>query len=464
MRKASITIYLSLSLSIFIGFCLFLIQMSIENQQKIFFHGAVEIAMNSVLGEYSVALNERYGLFYVDTSYLDKESSVDHLQEQLIFYLNENMTGRLEKENTPWGSLRLKEVTIPSVETAAAGYGLSFKNQAVRYAQSSMECQKKQKEVQEAIHCFEGAAYTDSMADWRARMEQIEAIELPVLENEKGELCEVALANPADWAYGLLESDLLFLCEVNENTMTSFHYPLDHCLSGRGIRNIQSIQRSFRDDEEWFLSYLFIQMGNYQSSRDNSVWSCQLEYLLGGKDNDPDNLREVISELLSWRMNDNASMAFADGGLYEEALDCADGLMAVNLKPEFRQPVAESILYACAFLESISDVRCLLQGECVPLQKEAHNMSVEDVMESQLYRRGNAGGLSYSQYLAGFLWLEKEEVIILRTMDLMEMDIRSITQNPFFCMDDCVERFQAEIHAEGAYGKTYQVIRRYGYF
>ena len=68
------------------------------------------------------------------------------------------------------------------------------------------------------------------------------------------------------------------------------------------------------------------------------------------------------------------------------------------------------------------------------------------------------------QYVAGMLLLLGEERLNLRAMDVMEMDIRLQNGNEGFCMDWCIESFEALITAKGKAAGTYRISRRYGYF
>lgn len=464
MKKASLTVFFSLTLSIFLSFCLILIEITIQNQQRIRFQSAVDVGMDSVLGEYSVALYERYGLFYVDTSYLYAAPSIENMENQLQFYLKKNMQTHFENDAAPWGNLLLTESTITSFETAAAENGASLRNQAAWFVQNSGESHFLEDEVREAVQAFRGEHCEDMIAEWEALMGQIQAMELPKIENEKGEWEEVPLDNPADWVYELSKSDFLFLCEAELESIEANSVNLDALLSHRGMQNSQSYQREFEDEPELFLRYLATKMGSYQNGRQHSVLSCQMEYLLAGDNSDLRNLEETVCQMFLWRMYDNQHMAFQDNTLYGEAVACAEELMAVQLKPEFREPVIKSILYACVFLESMSDLKVLLHGGKVPLRKTVHAMSVNNVKNSTVYTGDGQEGLSYRQYAEGMLYLEDLQRITIRAMDLMEMDIRRNTQNDFFSMDFCVERFCAKISARGAFGKSYRTSRKYGYF
>lgn len=464
MKKGALTVFLALSLSIFLGFCVWLIEMAIQNQQRTCFQSIVDVAMDSVLGEYSLALKERYGLFYVDTSYLGERPSVENLQRHLKFYVDANMTGRFQQENAPWGYLISDDIFILSFETATAMGGGSLRNQAVHYMNLSPGNQNEIAAMEEAWSCFEKAECGDAMADWNNLMEQIAAMELPQRKNKEGILEEISLGNPADWVYALSENDILFLCEAQSDIYGTSSYPVQTCLSNRGIQKDENADRNFQENHKLFIAYLFKQFGRYRNYRENSVLQYQLEYLLYGKEGDYDNFHETVETIFQWKMWNNSSLALSDGMLYENALSYASQLQVVQLKPEFLEPVAKSILYGCAFLESVSDVNCLLQEGKVPVQKTSHNMSVSDVIDGIVYMRSGGEGLSYEQYLVGMLSKQDIGITTMRAMDIMEMDIRHITNNPFFQMDYCVERFCAEISACGAYQKTYCTRRKYGYY
>ena len=205
-------------------------------------------------------------------------------------------------------------------------------------------------------------------------------------------------------------------------------------------------------------------MGNLKSPREGSLLDCQLEYIAGGKDSDLENVRSVAEKLFLWRFTDNVMLALTDGDLRAQALAAAEELQAVQLKEEFKDLVTESILYACAYIESIGDLRAIYAGSLVPVRKSEHQMSVFHVLEGNLYTTTNNNGFSYEQYLAGLILLEEEVNVNLRTMDLIEMDIRFHDGNRNFAMDWCIERYEANISAKGSYGNTYFLKRKYGYF
>ena len=187
-------------------------------------------------------------------------------------------------------------------------------------------------------------------------------------------------------------------------------------------------------------------------------------YIAKGRESDLENVRAVAGSLFELRFADNTACALADGDLRAQAIAAAEMLQAVKLNAEFLDPVAESILYACAFLETVSDMRTIYAGGCVPVRKSDHGMSVDRVLGGRLYSGHSANGWDYGQYLASMILLIGDKNSNLRAMDIMEMDMRFRDNNKNFKMDWCVERYEAEITARGSYLSRFFLRRKYGYF
>ena len=461
--KGYLTVFLALSLSFMTGFILLLTGNAVRNAGKVRLECAVDTGMNAVLSEFHRELLERYGLIYVDASYLERKPEICNVENRLRYYVEENTSELLGGEKSPWGNLEIVETPVLSFETAAADKGASMRNQAVCYAQDCRlsGSEREVLEQMDEIHALEGA---DPMGHWMGIMEQLAGMELPVIQNEKGDWEEVALSNPADWVFGLVGSDILYLARVDAGYISPAKVRLQKYISHRQRENTVGIDREYRGDEDLFLSYLYDRMGCFGKAREGALLSCQLEYLAHGKASDFENMKSTAEKLLKWRFADNASRALADGDLRTQALAAAEQLLAVMLKAEFKQPVAESILYACAFLESIGDVRAIYQGGAVPLRKSGHHMSVSRVLEGSLYQSEGGSGLTYRQYLAGMILLQEEETLNFRAMDIMEMDIRFCDGNENFCMDWCIERLEAQIVGKGSGTGRYVLRRKYGYY
>lgn len=461
--KGYLTVFLAMSLSMLTGFILLLTGSAVKNAEKIRFECAVDTGMNAVLSEFHTVLLERYGLIYVDASYLGSPPSITNVEARLKHYVMENTSQILDKVNAPWGNLNQIETDISFFETAAAQMGASMRNQAVNYVRDK-SISGREKEAFDYLEEIQILNKIDPVEDWRQIMDQLSGIELPTVQNENGLWEEVPLSNPADWVYGMLGNDVLYMSQIDFQSVNPAHISLQDYISYRGISNTDTEGRIFEQNNEEFLSYLFEQMGYLGNVREASLLGCQLEYIVEGKDSDLENVRAVAEKLFNWRFADNLLCAFGDGDLRAQALAAADELLAVQLKKEFKDPVAESILYACAFIESVGDLRTIYSGGMVPVRKSSHQMSVSYVLGDNLYSVNSGGGYTYDQYLACMILLENEINVNLRAMDIMEMDIRFQDGNEYFSMDWCIERYEANVSAKNNYGNTYFLKRKYGYF
>lgn len=457
MIKGYLTVFFSLTLSLLIGFVLLLTEGAVQNGNKVRFECVVDTGMNSTLGEYHVGLLEEYDLFYIDTSYLGKEPSADNLESRLHYYVTENL-------EPPWGHMAEEKIDIIALETAAADYGASVRSQACEYIISREDSIEQQWKVLDMLEELRRLEEGDPVADWNELMTRIAKMELPQVKNEEGIWEEISLLNPADGVYSMLQSDIFYLTGMDTGQMSGISIQPENYISHRQVQNVQSTDREYSWDERAYLTYLFEKLGYVKNPSEDTLLSCQLEYVVCGEAADYENVLEVWKRIFGWRFKDNLSCAKADINLCTEAETAAYALPVVRLRPEFREPVAESILYACAFLESVNDLKVLYRGGEVPVNKVNHNMSVIRVLRGELYEADTGEGLSYKEYLAGMLLLMDERILNMRVMDVMEMEIRIRDQNPYFAMDWCVERYEARVTVRNSFGRTWEVCRKYGYY
>lgn len=457
MMKGYLTVFLALSLSALTGFVLLLTGGAIRNAEKVRAESVADVAANAVLSEYHIGLLSEYDLLYIDASYLSKEPSYQNLENRLLYYINENL-------DMSWGNVAVTEVKVKAAETAAADMGASMRDQAIIYIQDrgkDIEGQWKIQEYMEEIRNLDGE---DPMAEWNALMQELEKTELPRLQNAEGVWETVSLSNPADGIYALAGSDLLYLAKTDLEMAGMASMTLQDCISKRDGDHMQGGQREYLDEESAFLTYLFEKLGCLQNPSKSELLHYELEYVAMGSGSDLENARKMAERMLRWRFADNLSCALADEALYEQAAKTAEELLAVQLKPELKESVLRSILYACAFMESVSDLRTLYRGGEVPVKKNTHNMSVDHVLDGNLYSCDLGEGISYCEYLAGAILLLDQSTVNLRTMDIMEAKMRIRDGNPAFSMDWCVERYEIQITFKSSYGDLWVIDRKYGFF
>ena len=219
----------------------------------------------------------------------------------------------------------------------------------------------------------------------------------------------------------------------------------------------------------WFDLYLGEKCGCYTALSEKGRLKYQLEYILEGKESDRENLEKVAEKLLLIREAANCAYLFTDSGRMAQAEAVAAVLSLVLLNPELKELFKTVLLFAWAYLESVRDLRILFDGGRVPLFKDAEswNTSLSGLLfpEASVGGGGKGGGkgLLYTEYLQGLLFLEGSSVKSLRTMDIMEMDIRMTEGNSGFRMDWCLDAFSMKASVGSRFGYEFELTKCEGY-
>lgn len=175
-----------------------------------------------------------------------------------------------------------------------------------------------------------------------------------------------------------------------------------------------------------------------------------MEYILGTHSCDKENLLEVAGQLLLIREGVNLRYLSSSDLRQAEMLAAAVALAGFLGQPELIRAFKYFIMVSWAFAEAVSDVKTLVNGGKVPLQKNNRNWHTD--LESLLFgkeetpMRGSDSGLSYRDYLRILLLLEKEERAALRALEVMQIRLRE--DSPGFLITRCVTGAKYEIHAE----------------
>ena len=433
-HKASVTVFVSLSLSTFIMLILTMIFLCIDNGKRIRFDGITDIAMNSVLGEYSKSLYDEFGLLYLDASYLGMTPGVENIRARIMKYFGENANSN-QNQGLFIGSLGLNEAEIAGIQSACSKNGESLRSQIGHYLNDSGHFNN----LLGNINCDAVSSYLDMdvLGDFRALMESIEGMELPKLENpETGILEEVPLDNPAEEVFSQIGCDILYLTNADLSSLTNITVDTGNLISHKSPTNTCALGEFEHIDNVRFSEYIFEKMGRFRHNR-NHLLTCECEYIVCGHETDLKNLSDMANRIFAVTLAQNYMKDQSDSGLKAMAYATATALAVCTLSPEFIEPVAKSIVYAHTFTESVKDMNEIMNGG------------------------SGKAGITYDEFLGAFLILTDEVTMNFRTMDLMEMQVRKDTMNQNFSMDWCIERLK--IHITGGPG-NYNINRTYGYY
>ena len=293
---------------------------------------------------------------------------------------------------------------------------------------------------------------------------------MPKEKLEDGSFTEVPVDNPADNVNCNRFKGILYLVtedasQISDRVINTANY-VSHrdCSRGTGAA---AAKTDSAVDEVLFQEYLFEKCACYTDTRESGELSYEIEYILGGKSSDMENLKWVAGRLILLREVANVSYLYTDKQKMEEADLLAWGLSIVALKPQLQPMIKNSVLFAWAYAESIQDVRLLLSGSKVPLLKTADtwHLSLDHMLNYQehLEQSKDAEGLDYAMYLRILLLLQDQEEKTKRFMDVVEMNLRKTEGNRFFRMDGCVDAVTAQILISGKGDTEVHLIKEYSY-
>lgn len=492
MKKAYLTVYLSLSLGIIISLILALTEGARINGCRMQIECVTDIAGNSVLAEYHRQLLEQYELFYVDTSYGTDYAAYANTEAHLRNYMEHNYSLQdvsTFKKYRDILKLSTDRVSLLAATIATDEQGIGLKRQAIlyekdkvglafaeelmenlrtvtEYEQESAELEKQRQDVDEQINEVINRKEEDlppekKMVETENGMEEIEI--KPRITRD----------NPADIVNASRGLSLLPLVIKDMNSLSYQKITPSNYVTGRqlhagsGRMEEMDYPQGLLDDII-FHEYILEKCSRYTEIFDKSLLKYQSEYIICGKDSDEENLKGIMNRLLLLREAANVLYLLSDSGKMAEIETLSMTLSLICMVPEIEPLVRYSIVFAWAYAESIRDLRILFDKGKVPLVKSSSTWGTGLLQMTQFTNRHESGssggeGLSYEDYLRIFMCLTNEDVITMRFMDVVEMDIRKTAGNENFRLDACTDCFEMNAGIRSEYGYTFTIQRKYGY-
>lgn len=430
MKKAEITVFLSLVFVLVVSFVLGILQITVIHISKNLSRLATDRAVFSVFGEYQIQLFEDYHVFAIDGSY----GSGGFSQEKII--------GRMHYYG---GDGTDHEVT--GIQFLTDNDGQAFREQVLTYMEETYGIG--------LIRDFTGL--TGEWKEQEIQAEQIEKKEETMLE-ELGDLKE---------STGTLEGSPFTCVEQIENAgILSVVMPKDMELSGKSISpDRQSSRRGLHkgngnfparqamdgiSEKLLFNEYVLDSFTNAAGGEEkNRSLSYEVEYILTGKESDKENLESVLLKLFFIRMALNYVYLQEDSEKQAEAEALALTISIILLIPEGMEVLKQLILLAWVTGESVADIRTLLSGGKAPLVKTKENwsLSLSELLTlgggaEQLQGTDEQEGISYKDYLRIFLFLGDSDEVTMRSLDRIEENLASEHGLDNFRADQCVTKIE----------------------
>lgn len=481
-KNGYITCYLALTVGILLSLIFTLFEAIRVQTIRMEIEGVMDVSLFSIFGEFHRELLNQYELFFIDSSYGEGKPEIAKSEEHLQYYMNQNF----EKQKIG-GIISIRDLTnlhSDNIEFTEYSYatdaqGAVLKTQILDYMQlkkgvislDKIMSNNKTIEIQQKNE-------RDFDKEWDAAEEElwslIEEKKKDFIDPETGEQIPIEFDNPASHIKNIKAQGTLGLVLSKETAISTRFVSLKEYYSYRAAKQGKgklTLKESVLDKTTGRLllnEYFMEKCSHYQTTLEKAVMKYQIEYLLHGRDNDLENLEATVEDILRIREGINFVHLLSDSNKLNEADALALLLSAVFLSPEIKDALKLTILFAWNYAESVKDVRILMDGNQLPLQKtrEYWNTPLVQLFSftSHLGEYKTSGeGLKYQDYLQFFLSLKKEEELLKKFADICEMDIRETNANQDFQMDGCIYSVSAKANVSSEYGYGYEITRKYKY-
>lgn len=476
MKSGQITIYFTLVFTLILSLFLSAFEAARGSHLKVRMENAVQTAIHSAFGEYHRELFERYGLLFIDTSYMSSVPDYHKLEGRLEEYLEYNLNPDEEQSllfARDWYGIQDYNVNLTDIRLATDDGGRIMRNQAVNYIQNYVGGDWIE-EVRSWITVTENEKLNeDRFAEYRKEMEEAEETE------------NIDSLLGTEWENGIGLPSLDFLSTYSDSTIWQNVYSNQAGISMKAFNPLEHV--SFRiknqgtgtlEEEQWditqnlfFGEYIIRMMGNYTNVRENSKLDYQVEYILFGSGQDCINFTMMLEALFLFRGSANLVMLLSDSETQEWIKVISELGLLIGIPPELLV-VLVNVCWVGA--ESLEDVKRLIKGEKVALLKKPEDFYVDieyvllgghdDILPDNSVQNNTYACLGYEDYLRIFLFFLPESIKTFRCMDMMEADIRMTEGNEYFRMDACADAVGMEIGVTDSYEHFYIMERKYSYY
>ncbi len=461
-RAGYLTVYLSLIMTVMISLCLMLIEGTRANAIRLESKCVMDIGMNSVMAEYHRALLDQYNLFAIDCSYGTPESGSDKVLTHLKGYMDRNFS----REELFLGdylyhdfmALSVEDLKMTKVSFLTDEEGQIFRNQAVNAIKDDVGITALQK-FQEWMQIVESQGMLSGEIE-----EQMNEVELQIREILGGKF----------------ENPMKQIDNQRKKGILKQVFPREEQISGKVLQsgtlvgnrmsagNISQGNMPLETSEGWetfeenfyFMQYLSRYMGSYLKPKTNGALSYQLEYLTVGKDSDSDNLRSVANRICGIREVVNSAYLYSDEEKRNEVEILATGISTLIALPELEPVLETAMILGWAYMESVYDTKMLFAGQRVPLMKNRMNWhySLEKALLGNHDAVGYTDGLSYEDYLGILLLATPQKKLTIRSMNMVEADIRLTPGSEAFRLDACIDCLEVEACIQSKYGYRTEIV------
>ena len=453
--NGEVTVYLTLTFVLFVSLILALVESASVQMAKNYRRADMNRALECVFAEYQKELLENYDVFAIECGYETGTYTEQNILDRLSYY-GADMENEIE---------RIQLFTDNSGELFRDQVGKYMKHKyGIAWADKYLGNVSLWKNQEEKADEFTGEEekQNDQLKDLLGEQEA----ELPEEENPMQHVAE------------LKRSPILELVLPKDKTISEKQISLQEMPEKRENHTGYGAFSDVEPEDGTLTSvllgeYVIDHFTDFTDGPKGGELDYELEYILEGHASDRENLETVASKLLMVRFVPDYAYIQTDPEKKAEAEAAALTLCTVIGLPELAEGAAQGILLAWAYGEAIMDIRTLVSGGKVPLVKNAEDWKLSLPGLMQL---GSAGenvaadsgkdmesGLAYREYLRMLLFLKSQDEVGMRTLDMVEQNLKIRYGQTFFRADACISRVEFHSTCNLRRGIMYDFPTYFGY-
>lgn len=455
--EGSITLFLALTLTIILSLIFSLLEAARVQALVRIARRDLQLRLESAFGRYHVPMWDNYHMLFLDGKDAKGQFNLSVLEGILM------EEAALEQMERGFYQISLKNIEIEKYALATDQKGKFFREQACRAIKEKLAAQTADR-IKGILKQGEALEKDSHKAEekWKQAQEAAEkakeAAEAAKKDGE-GEAAKTARKaekklpeNPMDFVSLWKKSPILTLVVENSFQISPKSISQKNSIQNRKLET-GNLEKAGKETLEklWLIQYLntyfSCQSGAGAGGGDSHALDYELEYCIGGKETDSQNLEQAVNRLLLLREAGNFATIMQDSGKQALAMEMAAAAVGFTGLPPLIQAVQVGILLGWSYMESILDVRHLLAGGKVPLIKEVSQWQSDVSLGQKALEQDTKQeeqGLDYREYLQILLLSVKEDTLVYRAMDVMEQNIRLLPGEETFVMDHMIQGVEAE--------------------
>lgn len=441
MKKGSITIFSVLSMLLIASALLALLEATRFQEMRRLAQLQTQVALESVFAEYNTYLWEEYRLLAC------KQSTVNTMIEK---YGDQSRSD--DSQGADFYQFRVVEVRQEGYTRLIDGDGRAFVQTVANYMEKNLLYEQAKaiynqyegiKNIQNNSG-FDDSMIEEALSELKEEDTSVGSTGTLAEETSEEESGVSEVENPLETILALKEKGILSLVIEDTNELSDKSIDLSSVVSARNVPNAYNPDLEEADwyDRVLLQQYLLTHMSNYLEEKKHYL-NYEVEYLLGGKETDIENLKVVVNQLLAIRETANFLYLTSNSEKVEAARVVAVGIVGATINPVLVEIVKTAVLAAWAFAESILDIRTLLTGGKIALLKSNANWTI-DLDYITMIGKGYSKavdceeGLGYAEYLGILLLFQQENQLAKRCMDMQEQTVRELYGNDMFYLEEWI--------------------------